>query len=108
MDESVKKLNEKLESICLRIILTGLGDRSITVDEARHFSKAFLQTEPFNSIDEAKQKIYVYVQENPKFMSLKEYIDAYDEESHKDEKIEKMRELIKNNNIEEALSVAKA
>ena len=106
--EDIAQLNHKLESLYLRTIITGLRDGSITVEESRLFSKAFLQKEPFQSLEEAKQKIYAYVSENPKFEKLKAYIDAYHEEQQVDSKIEQMRAHIKNNNIEEALNVAKA
>lgn len=108
MEQSAKELNERLESIFLRAIVTGLRDRSISVEESRHFARAFLQKEPFGTLEEAKQKIHAYVAENPKFTMVKDYMDAYHEEQNVDNKIAQMREHLKNNNVEEALRVAKA
>ena len=73
--------------------------------EAKTLAQEFLKSEPFASVDDAHAKVDTFVAKNPSFALLKEYSDTYYHEEHLDEKMELMKQHIKANNIDEALSL---
>lgn len=104
----MEEITNKLEYFFLKTIIAGLKDESITVDAARNLAKVFLSLEPFTSMEDVDAKVTQFVGQNEQFSSLTSYLKAYESEKKTDTKIEKMREHMKNNNIEAALEVAKA
>lgn len=103
----MEKIKGHLEYLFLKAIIQGLREESISVDDSRVFAQEFLSGEPFTSIQDAEKKAAYFASKNPVFESLITYLHAYDKEKHIDETVEKMRFYIKNNNLDEALKVAK-
>lgn len=103
MDE----VTNRLEYLFLKIIIAGLKDESISTDSVKDLAGIFLGLEPFVSFEDTEKKIGQFVSKYPYFNSLEEYLKAYEHEKATDSKIEKMREHMKNNNIEAAIQVAK-
>lgn len=100
------KATSQLEFLFLKHLSDGLKSGSIDIPTAKQLTSAFLQIDPFASIDDAKQKMQAFSQQFPSFMQLKNYIDAFYSEQHKDEVIEQMRAHLKQGNIDQALEVA--
>ena len=105
MDE-MSKVTDKLEYLLLKDIINGLRDETISEEDAKTIAAVFLDLEPFASIDDAKNKMNTFIVTYPRFMLLKEYMDAYHEEQRTAAVIEKMKEHIKNDNLDQALQVA--
>lgn len=91
----------------LKKIIAGLRDGSISVAKSREYANAFLSIEPFASIEDAHNKINQFVAKYSEFAILKDYIDAYEEEKDVAGKIDKMREHMRQNNIDAAIQVAR-
>lgn len=89
----------------MRVIISGLKDSSIPIPEARQDAKDFLAIEPLTSVDDARAKITAFISTHPRFALLKEYSDVYYDEERLEEKLEVMRKHLKENNIDEALSL---
>ena len=104
--DDIAKMTEQAEYLFLKRVINGLRDKSITIPEAKECAKLFLNTEPFTTIDEAKAKINQFVTDHTKFDSIKKYIDAFHHEQGIDNVIEKMRQYIKDDNVDEALKIA--
>jgi hypothetical protein len=100
-------LRNHLEYIFLEEIVRGLRQKSISVEDSKKLAQVFLSIEPFASNEDAQAKIDKFCQDYPEFSTLKEYLTAYTKEQNIDAVIAKMREHIKNNNLDEALRVAK-
>jgi vacuolar-type H+-ATPase subunit D/Vma8 len=106
MDE-LKKLTNALEHIFLKQIIDGLRHETINVPDAKKSAQEFQRIEPFTTIDDAKEKMNRFVQQYIQFGKLKEYADAFHSEQKVDAKIEEMQKHIRDNNIDEALRIAK-
>ena len=105
--EELTKLKEHLEYMFLKVIINGLRDNSISIEQSKAFAQEFLVSEPFASVEDARAKIHSYTTTHPQFITLRGYIDSYHQEQKVSEVIEKMRTHIKNNDIDQALQVAK-
>jgi len=101
------KLTQILEYLFLKELVKGLKDKSFTVADAKKLAHTFLTIEPFASLDDAFKKMENFAKNNSKFESLKKYVYAYEEEQKTEAKIVKMKKLIRENKIDEALEVAK-
>ncbi len=106
MDQELEKMKKQVEYIFLKRIVTGLRDGSIEVAQAKAWAQAFLKIEPFANFDDAKAKLAQFAVENPLFEELKGYIEAYHYEQKVDAVIQKMRQHMGDNNLDEALKVA--
>jgi hypothetical protein len=106
--DDLAALTHQIEYLFLRKIITGLQSKSINVSESKKYANAFLAIEPFKSADDAHAKITAFVSSNVPFTELKEYMDAYQDKKDELAKIAKMKEHLKQNNIKEAIAVAKA
>lgn len=102
---SLVKLKEQLEYLFMRVIISKLKANQMQPIEAKTLAQEFLKSEPFASIDDAHTKVDTFVAKNPIFSLLKEYSDVYYDEEHLDEKMELMKKHLKENNIDEAMSV---
>ena len=105
--QDLPKVTDQLEFLFLKRIATGLRDGSIDLPTAKKSATTFRQIEPFNSVDDAKQKMQSFSSQYNNFTVLKEYIDAYYNEQYKDTVVEKMRSHLQQGNIDQALEVAK-
>ncbi len=101
-------IKHQLEYFFLKQIIDGLRDDSFDVPKAKEYASEFLSIEPFISVDDAYQKINQFVEKHAKFAELKDYIGKIESEKDVAGKIEKMREHIKQNDIDAALMVAKS
>ena len=106
MDE-LKKMTDALEHILFKQIIDGLKQNTLDMPDAKKSAQEFLQMEPFASVEDGKEKMNKFVQEYAQFVKMKEYMDAFHEEQHLDAKIEQMQQHIRNDNIDEALRIAK-
>lgn len=105
--DDIQKITNQLEYLFLKKIASELMAEQISVEKAKEDAKAFKQIEPFTSVEDAQNKIGAFVQGKEEFTKLKEYVDAYHEEKHIDEKIEAMRAHLRENRLDEAIAVAK-
>jgi hypothetical protein len=106
MDE-MAALTQRLEDITLKKIIDDLKNGTMTVPEARKNASDFLKIEPFTTPEETYIIIMDFVKSHEVFIELKNYMNAYQSEKNERIKINKMREHLKQNNIEAALAVAK-
>lgn len=106
--DSIAAIKHQIEYLFLKKIIAGLRDGSISVAKAKEYANAFLSIEPFTSIEDAYNKTKLFVAEHTEFIILKDYIDAFEKEKDVAAKIDKMREHIKQNNLDAAIQVAKA
>lgn len=105
--DDLAALTHQLEYQFIKTIIHGLETETISVSDAKVFSTEFLALEPFVSDDDASGKIAAFYEMHKDFRAVKEYMEAYDKERVANGKINTMRKLIKENNIDEALSIAK-
>ena len=105
--DDVAKITSKVEYLFLKKIIAGLRDGSMSVKQAKEYANAFLSIEPFTSIEDAYSKTNQFVKEHSEFTILKDYIDSYEKERDVAGKIDKMREHMRQNNIDAAIQVAK-
>lgn len=105
--EELKILTERLEYIFIKEVIKALKTESVSIEEARSLAIDFRKIEPFRSIEDAEEKVTHYTEKYPRFIILKEYADGFRYEQEANKKIEKMRKHMQENNIDEALKVAK-
>lgn len=103
----LSKVTNQLEYLFLKRLARGLKEETIDIPRAKALAKEFLQIEPFSSVEDAKSKIDSFTRKDSYFLTLNEYIEAYYSEQQKNALIEKMRQHIKQGNIDQALEVAK-
>ena len=106
MDE-LKKLTNQLEYIFLKKIIEGLKDNSISIMQAKENAVLFLKLQPFSTLEDAKTKVKSFTSEHVQFSGLMELVDSFHTEQHTGKVIEKMRDFIKNDRLDEAIDVAK-
>lgn len=106
--DDLAALTHQLEYLFLKKIIAGLRNKSIGVSEAKIYANAFLGIEPFESSEETYIKIMEFAAKHPQFTDLKDYMNAYQREKNDLIKITKMREYMKQNNMDAALAVAQA
>lgn len=100
-------IKHQIEYLFLKKIIAGLRDGSISVVKAKEYANAFLSIEPFISIEDAYNKTNQFVGQHSEFTILKDYMDVFEKEKDVAEKIDKMREHIKQNNLDAAIQVAR-
>lgn len=105
--DDLAALTHQLEYQFIKTIINGLRSKAMSIPAAKQYAIEFLTIEPFVSEDDAASKISNFCQEHAEFNGLKEYMDNYNQERETTGKVNKMRKLIKENNIDEALSIAK-
>lgn len=103
----LQKLTTHLEYLFLQSLIRGLRNKNIDIPEAKKYATAFLELEPLTSLEDAKVKINQLSQLYPKFSIPEDYIDLYYQEQQKDDLLEKMKQYIKENKIDEALNMVK-
>jgi len=99
-------MTDKVEYMFLKKLVTGLQDGAMQPIQAQQYAQSFLKIEPFQSFEDAKAKIEVFVTVFPELSELKEYIGAYHYEQKVDSVIQKMQEFIGQDKIDEAIQVA--
>lgn len=105
--DDLKKITDHLEYLFLIKIANGLKGKQVDLPTAKSLAQEFLKIEPFKDLVDARDKIDKFASIHPLLTNLKEYIDGYYYEHHKDDKLEQMRAHIKAGNIDEALSIVK-
>ena len=101
-------LTHQLEYMFLKKIIDELETETMSVAEAKKNASDFLAIEPFTNPEETYIIIMDFVRNHEIFIELKNYMNAYQNERNERAKIAKMREHLKQNNIDAALAVAKA
>ncbi len=101
-------MRDQLEYLFLRVIISGMKNSTLPIPQAKQLTREFLAIEPFASAEDARSKIDQFAAAHQGFSLLKEYADVYYSEDRIDEKLEVMRKHLKENNIDEALSVIHA
>lgn len=104
-NDSLIKMRDQLEYLFLRVIISGMKNNTLPIPQAKQLTKEFLAIEPFSSPEDAHGKIDQFASTHQGFTLLKEYADVYYNEDQLDDKLEVMRKHLKENNIDEALSV---
>lgn len=105
--DDLPKVTDQLEFLFLKRLAAGLKAEDIDIPTAKQLAKVFLAIEPFSSVEDARQKMSDFTSEHQYFSQLRDYVDAYYSEQHKDALIEEMRSHIRQGNIDQALEVAK-
>lgn len=104
--EELKKLTDNVEYMFLKRIITGIREKSIGIPDSRTIALAFLQIEPFTSVDDAKSKIQAFTDKYSYFKDLTNYMKTYDEEKRIGQAINRIRKHLKDQDIDSALEVA--
>lgn len=104
--DDVKKLKTIVEYQYLKHVVEGVRNKTLSLPDAKKSAQAFLKLLPFASTDDIKNKMETYANEFSQFSFLAQYIKVYEEEQKMASVIEKMKQHIQNNNIDEALKVA--
>lgn len=102
----LKKLTDDLEYMFLKKIVTGLHHEKINITDSRMYAQEFLKIEPFQSIEDAMQKIHIFTSRHEYFHELDKFMNEYYEEKRMGDIIEKMSKYIKNDQVDEALKIA--
>lgn len=105
--DNLQKVTDHVEYLFLKQIIKGLRDETITPEQAKEFAQKFLPIEPFQSLDDAKEKIHSYVTAHQQFRPLEDYVNAFHGDLQADKKVEQMKQFIKENKLDEAIQVAK-
>lgn len=105
-NDSLTKMKDQLEYLFIRIIIAGLKKESLPLPDAKKLAQEFLSIEPFLSVDDAHVKMDQFSIKYPQFKILQEYADAYYDEDKIEAKIADVRQKIKDNKLDEALSIA--
>jgi hypothetical protein len=105
--EDLKKITDHLEYLFLIKIANGLKGKQVDIPTSKSLAQEFLKIEPFQTLEDARSKIDKFASLHPLLTNLKEYIDGYYFEHHKDEMLEQMKAHMKAGNIDEALRVVK-
>jgi hypothetical protein len=103
----LKKLTDSLEYMFLKAIINLLRGKEITVKQAQQYAREFLKIEPFTTFDDAKLKMTQFAIKSQQFSTLTEYVNAYEKEQKVEAVINKMRQFMKNDQVEQAIQVAK-
>ncbi len=102
----ITKVTNYLEYLFLKKIINGLRNEEINENQSKEFAANFIKMEPFESIDDAKNKILAFANQYSYFAELAEYMNAYHDEKRIAQVIEKMRKYLKSNEIDKALEIA--
>jgi hypothetical protein len=105
--DDLAALTYQFEHLFLKKIIEGLRNKTISIVQAKEYANAFLAIEPFTSTEDAGKKIMEFTTQHAMFSELKSHMITYQNEISDLAKIAKMREYIKQNNIDAALAVAK-
>jgi len=105
--DDVAAITHHLEYLFLKKIISGLRDNSIAVAQTKQYCNEFLQIEPFKSVEDAHSKIAQFIATHPAFENLMDYVQIYEKEAGVAGKINRMREHIRQNNIDAAIAVAR-
>ena len=106
MDE-LKKLTNQLEYIFLKKIIEGLKNNSLSIVQAKEKAQLFLKLQPFATVEDIKEKVKNFTSEHSQFNELMGLVDSFHTEQKTDQVIEKMKNFIKEDRLDEALDVAK-
>ncbi len=97
-------INAQLEFLYLKKIASGLRDGILTLSIAKQSAIAFLKIRPFQSLEDALYKVQNFTLQFKEFITLKEYMDAYYKEQHKNVLVEKVRSNLQNEALNKASS----
>lgn len=90
----------------LRLVSEALKKGDMDITTAKSSAQEFLKLLPFAHMDDMKLKLQQYCMKYPAISSLTVYIMQKMEESKTSDVLEKMRTLMKSNQIDDALKLA--
>ena len=99
-------LANTMEIKYLELLSSLLKSGEIDVDKAREISQEFFLLLPFENFDDIKNKIERFLVKNKEFENLRIILLKNIEEVKTSNVLEKMRTLLKNNKIDEAISLS--
>ncbi len=100
-------LVKKVETQYLKIIIANLKSGSMAMVLAKETAQLFLTYLPFTSIEDMRAKLNSFWSKYPVFQTLELIVATHEESKKTEETLEKMRTLMNNNQIDEALNLAK-
>ena len=100
-------LLEKSETDYLKILINLLKGGKVEVETAKVMTREFLALSPFGSVEDLKQKIKIFSDIHTFFGELYISLLQHIEDQKLSDVLGKMRSLLKQNKIEEALKVVK-
>lgn len=106
--DQLEELKDPVAGVFLKEIIRSLRSGEITVEQSKEFAVEFLKMEPYESVDDVRTKIHAFVDKYPRFGSMKTYIDSYKDEQNTNKVVELMKKHIQNDDIDQALEVAKS
>ena len=106
MDE-LKILTDQLEYIFLKKIVDELKNNSLSIAQAKEKAQLFLKLQPFVTLEDLKEKIKNFTSVHSQFSDLMGLVTSFHTEQQTDKVIEKMKDFIKNDKLDEALDAAK-
>jgi hypothetical protein len=89
----------------LRIVAKLLENGDFEIVDARTCAQFFLSLSPFQTVEDLRNKLQQLSSKYPDFKELEVYEMGKSEEAKTDEVLEKMRGLMKNGEIDEALQL---
>lgn len=103
----MQQLTYTLEVAYLKTLQALLIADEITVDGAHESAQVFLDMLPFESLEDAEEKIEQYCEQFPVFSLLRVEVGRQVEQVETNEVIERMRACLKSGDIDAALAAAK-
>lgn len=96
-----------VEKQVIRIVIDVLKSRSATVEQSKVVLREFLKLTPFSTLEDMKAKILNFSKVYPVFQPVYITVLKYEDDYEKDHLINKMRKLIKEQDVDGALEVVK-
>lgn len=102
-----QQLIDLVETDFLKVIVKVLNDGTLTLEQAQAVTREFLALAPFTDKDDLDKKVQAFIEKYSDFKPVHLAFLQYDEKKKTDELLAQMRQLVKENKIEEALLLAK-
>lgn len=100
-----QNLIKSIEKEFLKIIIDNLRNGTLKLSEAKENAKSFLDLLPFASFEDIKKKIGNFVLKYPLYQKIYLSVLNIEEEVKTQSLLNRMRSLLKENKIDEALKV---
>jgi hypothetical protein len=97
---------DRIETDYLKMMMKYLDSGDMAVDTARASAKSFLGLLPFKSEEDIEEKLNTYCNYWPQFAQLRLSVKAAEDEVHSNRTIQRMRQLLKQGDVDAALALA--
>src|SRR6187401_3290097 len=101
------ELEKRIEIEYLRVIADLLQKDELTVEVAKQSANDFLALLPFNDFADMEAKLKNFIDKYPQLVNLEVILLQSKEDTKTKVLLEKMRDLMKNNKVNEAIQLAK-